>query len=74
MTTTTQTMTTEQVEALPNGAALHCTDARGRAFLAIKTGNQQSHGRDVWATTDRRSLLSSAVAASNPVRLVAGAR
>jgi hypothetical protein len=65
-----QSVTTEWVEALPIGTPLHCTDQHDRTFLALKTGNRQTHGRDVWTTTDHRSLLSSAITVSRPVRLV----
>ncbi|KRD36829.1 hypothetical protein ASE27_10255 [Oerskovia sp. Root918] len=67
--TIAQSVSTEWVEALPVGTALHCTAAHGRAVLAIKVGNAQTHGRDVWQTTDGATVTSFTISIANPRRL-----
>ncbi|KRC37504.1 hypothetical protein [Oerskovia sp. Root22] len=67
--TIAQSVSTEWVEALPVGTALHCTAAHDRAVLAIKVGNAQTHGRDVWQTTDGATVTSFTISIANPRRL-----
>lgn len=65
----TQYVSTEWVEALPVGTPLHCTAAHNRTVLAIKVGNRQTHGRDVWQTTDGATVTAFAISIANPRRL-----
>ncbi|MET4222811.1 hypothetical protein [Oerskovia enterophila] len=67
--TITQSVSTEWVEALPIGTALRCTAAHNRTVLAIKTGNHQTHGRDIWQTTDGATVTAFTISIANPVLL-----
>ncbi|KZM36065.1 hypothetical protein [Oerskovia enterophila] len=71
--TIVQSVSTEWVEDLPVGTALHCTAAHNRTVLALKVGNAQTHGRDVWQTTDGATVTSFTISIANPVRLVPSA-
>ncbi|MBE7701233.1 hypothetical protein H9623_13100 [Oerskovia sp. Sa1BUA8] len=62
-----QSVSTEWVEALPVGTPLRCTAAHDRTVLAIKTGNAQTHGRDIWQTTDGATVTSFTIASNHPV-------
>ncbi|MGW6007200.1 hypothetical protein ACWFNS_17805 [Oerskovia enterophila] len=67
--TIVQSVSTEWVEALSIGTALRCTAAHDRTVLAIKTGNHQTHGRDVWQTTDGATVTAFTISIANPRRL-----
>lgn len=69
-TTSTRTLTSAELDALPVGAAVRCTTDYGRVVLALKVGVPQGSGGHIWRTTEYSTHPGSfAIAQANAVLL-----